>query len=144
MSVMLYHVDVARKQLLTCLLCKLLYVVQNNPEIIMFATQLLILCYPIVSQQCVHLCKGGMYCIFGVYSRQYRSKSTARSTDTASDRQSRVKRIDMNYEYFDGGNHFCRCCNCFSVNIFEHCQHLISSAHQQVNYTNQSIFFNLN
>jgi len=64
--------------------------------------------------------------------RQYRSKSAARNTDTASDRQPRVKRIDVNYEYFDGGNHFCRCCNCFSINIFEHCQHLISSSHQQV------------
>jgi len=67
-----------------------------------------------------------------VYDRENRTKSTARIADTASDRQPRVKRIDVHYEYFDGGNHFCRYCNCFSVNIFEHCQHLISSSHQQV------------
>jgi len=66
--------------------------------------------------------------------RQSRSKSAARNTDGASDRQPRFKRIDVNYEYFDGGNHFCRCCNVFSINIFEHCQHLISSSHQQVAY----------
>jgi len=127
------------KQLLTCLLCSQLFMVHHHPEITMFATQLLIFCYPVFHR--VHLCKSGMYCIFCVYGRQYRSKSTARNTDTTSDRdrQSRFKRINVNYEYFDGGNHFCRCCNCFSVNIFEHCQHLISSAHQQVDYISQSI-----
>jgi len=78
--------------------------------------------------------------IFHVYNRNYRSKSTTRNTDGSADRQPRVRRIDVHYEYFDSGNHFCRCCNCFSVNIFEHCQHLISSAHQQVKYVFYSGF----
>jgi hypothetical protein len=62
--------------------------------------------------------------------RRYRSRWSA-SDDKGENEPVKGKRLDVKYEYFDGGNHFCLCCNFLSSNVFEYCQHLSSSAHQQ-------------
>jgi hypothetical protein len=78
-----------------------------------------------------------------------RSKSDSRTERKTSDRVGvevksvkaievksnpvKPKRVNTRFEYFDGGNHFCRCCNHLSANIFEYCQHLQTASHKLVN-----------
>jgi len=63
---------------------------------------------------------------------------TKRRTETPKNEKneklaSKVKEEpNVNYEYFDPGNHWCRVCNQISTNIFDVFAHLHSKKHQQV------------
>ena len=45
---------------------------------------------------------------------------------------SKTDSVEIQYEYFDGGDHWCRSCNRMSSNVFDMFSHLQSTRHQQV------------
>ena len=53
----------------------------------------------------------------------------------------KLKKMTINYDYFDAGNHWCKSCNSLSSNIHDFLFHLGSKKHQQVSSANCSYRF---
>ena len=52
--------------------------------------------------------------------------------ETAKEEKNKHKKFFVKYEYFDGGNHWCRNCNHISSNVYDVFKHLESVQHLQV------------
>ena len=49
--------------------------------------------------------------------------------------EKKSKKMEVQCEYFDQGNHWCKLCNAVSGNLFDMFQHLHSNKHDKVSYT---------
>ena len=80
---------------------------------------------------------------YDIVSREKNDKQTKKVTKDKSiklkttsskstEEKPKLKKIHVNFEYFDGGSHWCRYCNVISDTINDFCDHLHSVGHQKV------------